>query len=161
VTGHWLSEEFTLGNCVLAMRPLSESHTSDNILATVKNVIASVGYTGIVTSKTHDNAANMVNAMQPDRANGIEGESIRCAAHTLNLVVQDALDNSANGVTEIRQKCRDLITHFNHSSTSSAALRERQSAAGETPKKLRADVATRWNSFYLALERVNLLKVFS
>ena len=105
-----------------------------------------------------DNAANIVGAMQPpprpQDPEYIEGESIRCACHVLNLVVTDVLGNPANGVDDIRDKARAVSTHFNHSSTSQTALNKEQSAAHERSKKLKADVVTRWNSFYVMLERL-------
>jgi hypothetical protein len=109
-------------------------------------------FKGALISKTHDNARPMVNAMTDDTK--LCGESIRCAAHTLNLAVEDIFnDSSLLGV--LRQQCRDITTFFNHSSTANADLLREQVASGaKMSKRVHADVRTRWNSSFLMMERL-------
>src|SRR5690349_11116793 len=79
------------------------------------------------------------------------GESLRCAAHTLNLAVEDIfLDASLLGV--LRQQCREITTFFNHSSSANADLLREQVASGvKMTKRVYADVRTRWNSSFLMM----------
>lgn len=86
-------------------------------------------------------------------------ESIRCAAHVLNLVVGDVLEKDNSPLTGLRQRCRNIASHFNKSSTSMSALLKEEGKCGIKPKKIFQDVRTRWNSFYLMIERLLVLKL--
>ncbi|XP_025190378.1 zinc finger BED domain-containing protein 4-like, partial [Melanaphis sacchari] len=73
-----------------------------------------------------------------------------CFAHTLNLIVQDALKLEI----DLIEKIKSIITHFKKSSRASHKLNEYQSNNGsKIPKKLIQDVCTRWNSTYYMLDR--------
>ena len=64
----------------------------------------------------------------------IPGVSIRCATHTLNLVVEETLEMPC--LLNIRDVCQAVTTHFNHSSVSTAALLSLQRAHFALTKKM-------------------------
>ena len=110
-------------------------------------------FKGTLISKTHDNARPMVNAMANEEGK-LCGESIRCAAHLLNLAVDDIFAKiPLLGV--LRQQCRDITTFFNHATSSNAdLLREQVSFGVKVTKRVHADVRHRWNSSFLMMERL-------
>jgi hypothetical protein len=80
------------------------------------DVLQKNGFQGRVVSKTHDNAMNLVGAMQgPIKYDvwnrdmtEIPGESVRCNTHLLNLVVTKVLENPDLNLESLRQKCRSV-----------------------------------------------------
>lgn len=78
-------------------------------------------------------------------------------AHTLNLIVNDAL--RTNAVSEILEKVKNIVAHFRKSSVSNEKLMSFQKQNGNQPLKLIQDVVTRWNSTYYMLERFSKLEI--
>ncbi len=95
-----------------------------------------------------DNASNMTLGIEKTGWNHLP-----CFAHTLNLVVQDAIKNDSE-VTGIKEKCKAIVSHFNRSMKSAEKLRAMQQQLKVPELKLIQDVATRWNSTYLMMERI-------
>lgn len=69
-----------------------------------------------------------------------------CIAHTLKLVVQNALDN-ANDIASIINKIKHLVTFFKHSVSATDELNK------ICKLKLKQSVPTRCNSIYFMLEK--------
>jgi len=69
-----------------------------------------------------DNAANVINAVR-DIDEVQEQDGLTCAAHTLQLVVNDVL--AFDDIQEICQKAGKLVGHFRHSSTATTALQSK------------------------------------
>lgn len=61
--------------------------------------------------------------------------------------------NRLHSVEDLISKIRSIVTHFKRSNNSSEKLMTYQKNSGVEPKKLIQDVATRWNSTYLMLDR--------
>ena len=76
-----------------------------------------------------------------------------CCAHTLNLVVQDAIKADPE-LSVLREKCKSIVSHFHKSTKSSEKLRSVQQQLHIPELKLIQDVVTRWNSSYLMFERI-------
>lgn len=77
-------------------------------------------------------------------------KSLRCFAHTLNLIVQDALKLQQCLIEKI--KC--IVTHFIKSSKANHKLNIYQTSnRSKVPKKLMQDITTCWNSTYYMLDR--------
>ena len=76
-----------------------------------------------------------------------------CFAHTLNLVVQEAI-NSEPVLSKLQEKCKHIVAHFHRSTKSSEKLRSVQQQLNLPQLKLIQDVVTKWNSTYLMFERV-------
>lgn len=147
-TAHWLEESYMLGHAVLDMKVFPESHTAENI---TKSLLDSVSDWNIPATKVravvHDNAANITKAVKDANI-----PSFRCFIHTLQLVINDAIDANTS-VKETISAARRIVTHFNHSGYNK--LHEIQEELGLPKNKLHQDVSTRWNSTYYLLERIN------
>ena len=74
VTGHWLDEKFGMHAVTLALHPMEGSHTGVAICEAVCESLRAAEFAGKIIAKTHDNAANMVAAMEDEK---LAGESIR------------------------------------------------------------------------------------
>lgn len=147
-TGHWISENFKLNHAVLNMAHFPESHTSENIK---RELLQCVTKWDIPITKiqaiVHDNGANMVKGVKETLL-----PSQRCFIHTLQLVINNALDNSSP-IKAILTSARRIVTHFNHSGYTK--LESIQSELGLPNHKLIQDIQTRWNSTYYLLERLS------
>ncbi|XP_053158125.1 zinc finger BED domain-containing protein 4-like [Hemicordylus capensis] len=117
-----------------------------------------------------DNAANISKA-----ARQVCGVSIACVAHTLNLVVQDALglkeasksrlraqgvssaQDPAAPVAALVERCRKIAGHFHRREKARRRrlLKARQIELGLPEHLLPQDVPTRWNSTFLLLRRMH------
>jgi len=72
-----------------------------------------------------------------------------CFAHTLNLIVQSAI----NKVSELISKVKSVCTHFHKSTTANNKFMTYQKNNGiKEPKKILQDVSTLWNSPFFMLE---------
>lgn len=78
-------------------------------------------------------------------------------AHTLNLSVIEAL-GAHTELNSIIKKCRNIVTHFKHSVLAFDKLKAIQEQMGFPLLKVKQDVATRWNSCLLMIERLLQLK---
>lgn len=76
---------------------------------------------------------------------------VRCAAHTLQLVVDDAFKNAAKGISSLIQKARRLVKKL-RTQTFLYMLKK------QNLKKPIIDCPTRWSSTVVMLERLLLLK---
>ncbi|XP_053158029.1 zinc finger BED domain-containing protein 4-like isoform X2 [Hemicordylus capensis] len=97
--------------------------------------------------------------------------SIHCVAHTLNLVVRDALGlsgakarrgiraegakrQSAAAMAALVDRCRRIAAFFHRSEKGRQMLKERQVELGLPEHLIPQDVPTRWNSTFLLLQRL-------
>ena len=82
-----------------------------------------------------------------------------CAGHTLQLAISDAL--KAPDTSKVVARCRHLVSLFHRSIISSDALKVRQKAenSNQRPLGLLQDVATRWNSTFIMLQRLLELRI--
>lgn len=99
-----------------------------------------------------DNAANILKAVKLTGFNHLP-----CVAHTVNLVVQDALKSPI--IVPVHHKAKNIVDFFHRSTVAASKFTsyQRQMRPDKVPLKLVNDVKTRWNSSYMMLER--LLKV--
>jgi hypothetical protein len=88
----------------------------------------------------HDNAANMILAsVLSDK-----WERFGCSAHTLQMAVNRPFEKSK--VTDVITSASRLVSHFRHSSNSTAQLKTQQMKMSLPIKKLMLQSKTRWNS---------------
>ena len=153
VTAHYLTTDWQLKVNVLATRPIDDRHTGQNIAKHLKAIADEFGIriSAIVT----DNASNMVRAAQ-------EGNMPRvgCFAHTIQLCVNDGLEKQRR-VSKAISTGKRVVTHFSHSNLSTQALLDQQAIMDPSQKavKLVQDVATRWNSSFLMMQRLLRLRI--
>lgn len=107
VTIHFTDDDFNLMTMLLKCALFNETHTSANLAAELNSVSEEWGVDKKVMLAVSDNAANITNAIK----NGTGWKFLGCYAHTLNLVVRDAL-NAQLMITDIINKVTIIVTHF-------------------------------------------------
>lgn len=146
LTAHFI-KDWHLHTKMVATRPLDVKHTGVHIgeaILALKDEFQIERVSGVVT----DNAANMVVATRE-----INLKHFRCYSHTLQLAVEDGL--KVPEINKALAHARKLVGHFSHSSSSVNALKDHQKMMGVSqPLNLIQDVATRWNSQYLMIQRL-------
>ena len=148
VTCHFVTSSWELKSCVLATYQVHMSHTAENIAVELKKIADGWGIANKICCIVTDSAANMLAAA---RLTG--WRHLPCFAHTLNLIVQEATDKDEE-LSELRCKCRSIVTYFKQSLNAKDKLSEVQKQIGGEEKKLIRDVVTRWNSSYYMYERL-------
>lgn len=158
VTVHYISEDWLLMSHVLGTLPLEERHTGENLAAWMIEMLLKfdVNPSKVVTV-VHDNASNMVSATNILLATyGIN--SLRCSAHTLQLVVHSTLNKDATVQTTLTL-ARKLVEHFRRSTVANSALVQQQEQMNLQPLDLIQDVPTRWSSTYNMCKRLVELRL--
>ena len=106
ITCHNLVSSWELKSCVLATYQVKMRHTAENIAAELKKVANDWNITNKISCIVTDNVANMTAAAQ------LTGwVHVPCFAHTLNLIVQEAIDRD-QGLTDVCTKARSIVTYF-------------------------------------------------
>ncbi len=95
---NWQMQEF-----VLETGHFSAQHIADNISAELKRIAEEWGITQKVLAVVTDNGANMVSAVHK-----AGWKHYPCFAHTLNLVVKDAIKTSPE-IFHLLEKCRSIV----------------------------------------------------
>ncbi|KAG7463116.1 zinc finger BED domain-containing protein 1-like [Solea senegalensis] len=72
--------------------------------------------------------------------------------------IRDKSFDDVEGLNELRQKCRRLVTLFRTSTTAKERLVQVQEQMGRQPYKMIIEVDTRWNSTFLMLQRLYELR---
>ena len=80
-------------------------------------------------------------------------ESVSCAAHTVQLSIEDSLHDCPN-IQSILHKCERIVKFFKKSTSGYNRLVDAQRQLGLKELKLLQNVKTRWNSEFYMLERV-------
>jgi len=146
ITFHFIDTQFVLRSVLLGCYEFSESHTGLNLSNTIQETLDKwdMDKNKIILAIS-DNANNIKSAL-----NLLQVKSLECFAHTLNLIVQDALKLQSCLIDKI--KC--IVTHFRKSSRTNHKLNVYQTSNGsKVPKKLLQDISTCWNSTYYMLDR--------
>ncbi|KAH8367502.1 hypothetical protein KR084_011566, partial [Drosophila pseudotakahashii] len=150
VTCHFLTDSFQFKSAVVSTSKLENAfnHNAINIAETVQNISDEWNLFDKVSAIVTDNAANVVLACKY-----LNKTHFPCFAHSLNLVVQDAL--TIEEIKEPFQKCKRIVQFFKSTTIAFAKLRESQSP--EKALNLVQEVPTRWNSSFHMI-RMLLLK---
>lgn len=93
-----------------------------------------------------DNAANMVAT-----ADSLNLPHLPCSAHTLNLVVKNAIKAS---ITNTVEEAKRVVMFFKRSAKATYKLFEMQTKLNYAQQKLKQDCPIRWNSTYEMLKRL-------
>lgn len=142
VTCHFI-EDFCVASCLLDCFEFSERHTADNIAQQLLSVAAEWGVDKKVVCCLTDNAANVTKAIQT-----IGWMHLPCLAHTINLVVRDALQASK----PIIDKVKEAVEYFHRSTVGAQKLKETQLQMKMEELRPKQDCPTRWNSTYYMLK---------
>lgn len=152
ITCHFISDGWELTSFCLTTMPLEERHTGPNIAAWVEQAVERFEIpTSKIVAVVHDNGSNVVLA-----ANILQEKngwvSVRCAGHTLQLVINHALKNPQ--ISKALGASRSLVEHFKRSELAASDLKLKQKQMGTPEHKLVQDVSTRWNSTYHMISRL-------
>jgi hypothetical protein len=148
LTSHYITPFWELKSPVLATVQLTSKHTAINIASELEKLANEWEIKDKVVSIITDNAANMIAAT---RVCG--WTHLSCFAHTLNLVVTDAI-KADDDLMRVQQKAKNVVSFFNHSPKATDRLCDVQKQLSLPPHKLIQDVATRWNLTYFMFERI-------
>lgn len=150
ITAHFIDQEIDkLVSIMIGCIHFKESHTSLNLKDFLQEKFIEWGVDKRIGAIVSDNAANIVGAVQ------LGGwRSIRCFAHSLNLVVQTSIAKIKDTIGKVKQ----IVEYFHRSPPGAKKLKEIQQQMQLEPLKLKQDVSTRWNSTYEMLCRINNIK---
>ncbi|GJR42959.1 zinc finger BED domain-containing protein RICESLEEPER 2-like protein [Tanacetum coccineum] len=152
LTGHFIDNDWNLVKKVLNFCRL-DGHRGIDIGKGVENCLEEWGFTNILSISVDNASANdgaitfMKLILEKYDACLLSGEwiHIRCAAHVVNLIVQDGIKHVGSSIESIRcgikwiKKSGARIEKFNKCA---------RSARCESTKSLILDCPTRWNSTY-------------
>ena len=122
VTCHFINENCELTSFSLTTMPLEERHTAENIASWVERVADQFDFSlrDNALAIVHDNAANVVAALRILKEKHWVA-SHRCAGHTIQLVVNDALKKNPM-IDRTLDTARCLVKHFKKSELASSKL---------------------------------------
>lgn len=148
LTAHYIDSQFQVKNMLLEVASYEESHTSTNVAKEIKRIINEWGIEEQkILLTVSDNAANIKKAIIDE----LRWRFFGCLAHTINLIVQDALKTEDANI--LVTKVKDIVSYFRRSTVAKTKLDFYQRQNGCEPKKLLQSVVTRWNSVYFMCER--------
>ncbi|CAG8841213.1 18793_t:CDS:2, partial [Gigaspora margarita] len=160
VTCHWISDEFHIYDLILGVIEMGAYKTADDIINSIEPMLEEFGLEGSkILSITTDNGSNVKLAVTQLLARLLLSDPIAnifCAAHTLQLSVEAGLEVAHS----LLIKCKALISLLS-GEKKRKQLREAQVRVGILKVNIVdviTDVATRWNSTYMALERLTELE---
>jgi hypothetical protein len=146
-TGHFVHKD-TRRKVILSAMVLEQDHTGAYLSSKLNEAVSTWNLSGKIHMGIRDNASNMVSAMRIANI-----DDFGCMAHTLQLVLHDALFTQTS-VENVIKKSRKIVTHFKHSEQACRHLSECQHSCDTPAHHLVQDVETRWNSTYLMLQRL-------
>ncbi|XP_067633760.1 E3 SUMO-protein ligase ZBED1-like [Eurosta solidaginis] len=152
VTSHFVRDNKMI-SAVLSTKEILGNHTSQNIATELKLIFDEWSVFDKIVTVVCDNGANI----KKDIIEMLQKHHHPCVAHTSNLCVIDAI-KAVPQVTVLINKCRAIVTYFNHSSQATEKLKNMQKQMGVTELRLKQDVPTRWNSTLIMMERICLVK---
>ncbi|XP_061127704.1 zinc finger BED domain-containing protein 4-like [Syngnathus typhle] len=115
VTCHFV-HDWQMVEYVLEANCFTEQHTAANISLALKRITDHWGITQKVAAVITDNGANVVAAVHQ-----AGWTHYPCFAHTLNLVVKDAI-KAVPEIVNLLHKCSAIVTFFHHSSKATEKL---------------------------------------
>lgn len=145
VTCHFL-QKGKLQSRLLGVSKFPQSDTADSFKEAQELLIADWGLKHKLVCIITNNIANMTRCAQLMKINHIS-----CFAHTLNLVVKKAIEDTS-GLAHIRSKARKIVGLFKSSTMAKERLTCAQEQLGMSQPKLLQEVETQWNSTYLMLQ---------
>lgn len=160
ITIHWINKEWQIRSMLLDIIPLHDPHTGDLIAETITNTIREFEIGKRLLGVTTDNGSNMISMMNKLKTNcsqefnNDEVTHHRCIAHVLNLAVKDGLEYISDNI----KKTRTFTNRLRNSVLMIEEMKEIASALKEKFKMPENDVATRWNSTYLMLKRLDEIR---
>jgi hypothetical protein len=152
VTVHYIDNSWVLCDRVLAVMPIDERHTGDNIVKWLLDALAQYDLSpSKVSALVHDNGSNMVAAAK--KLEALHGwSSVRCVAHTIQLVVNAVLQSVS--ISDTLTSARRVVEHFKRSALATSMLHAKQEQMSVPDHQMIMDVSTRWNSTLYMIDRL-------
>ncbi|KAK7881406.1 hypothetical protein WMY93_029815 [Mugilogobius chulae] len=144
VTCHFI-ENYKMVSCLLDCFEFSDRHTSENLAEELLKVAKEWNVENKVVCCVTDNAANITKAIKI-----LKWIHHPCLAHTINLVVKDALKVIKADVDKVKA----IVEFFHRSTTATHKLKSTQQQMGIPELKLKQECITRWNSTFHMLKRI-------
>lgn len=142
ITGHWITDDWSLQSVALECVNVVERHYSDNVAELYKKFATDWEIAKKIQALITDNARNMTSAV-----NKTGYAHIPCMAHSLQLSILHGFKVADTETLFV--KCRKIVGHFKHSAANTTELKN----CSESPlRKLQQDVPTRWNSIFVMLQ---------
>ena len=157
LTAHYIDPEWNLRAKILSFCAFPPPHSGLAIAMKLMELIKEWGLQKKVFTVTVDNASSNDNMqgflkrqLRKDLVCSGEFFHIRCAAHILNLIVQDGL----SVISEALEKIRDSVKYVKVTESRELLFQGCVETVGIIKKGgLVLDVTTRWNSTYLMLSK--------
>lgn len=143
VTCHFI-EDFSMSSCLLDCFEFSDRHTSENLAEELLRVAKEWHVDGKVVCCVTDNAANITKAVKI-----LKWTHHPCLAHTINLIVRDALKVMKPTVDKVKA----AVEYFHRSTVGAEKLKSTQRQMGMPELRPKQDCPTRWNSTFHMLKR--------
>jgi hypothetical protein len=150
VTAHMIDKTCQLYSLTLETSYIEGKHTAENIYTSILSCISKWKLANKVNTIITDNGANMIAAIKRGM-----WTSLPCFAHTLNLVVTDALKNVH--LSDSVDKFRKIVHIFKSSPSRNSVLLNKMKAQG-IQSTLKRDICTRWNSLLIMLKSIMNLR---
>jgi len=152
VTVHYIDNSWVLCSRVLAVMPIEDRHTGDNIVKWLLDVVAQYDMSpSKVSAIVHDNGSNMVAAAK--KLEALHGwSSVRCVAHTIQLVVHAVLQSAT--ISDTLTSARRVVEYFKRSALATSLLHAKQEQMSVPDHQMIMDVSTRWNSTLYMIDRL-------
>ena len=152
VSCHFMTTDWQMKTVNLSTMPLEERHTAANIVTWMEEILEKYKISQTkIKAVVHDNGANIVAAMRLlEEKHG--WASVRCAGHTLQLIIKDALKDS--NISRAISVSRCVVGFFHNSEMASTKLKAKQKQMGTKQHAMIQDVSTRWNSTFYMMERL-------
>ncbi|GBP92579.1 Zinc finger BED domain-containing protein 4 [Eumeta japonica] len=148
LTCHGIASDFERSSIILKCETFDDRHTGDIIAEKFDTMLSEWNISNDqVHCMIRDGGSNMKRAMRLAKLQDLD-----CAVHKMQLAIQSSL-NSQENIKGIKQKCKKISTHFNHSTIAQKQLHKIQDKLNQPHLKVFQDCVTRWNSTYYMLER--------
>jgi len=137
----------------LATREVHGAHTGENIAAVLLEIFNEWEINNKIVTIVSDNGLNIKNAINTH----LQKYHHPCAAHTLNLSVNEAITSNTE-LSQVIKSCKIIVGHFKHSTFANEKLKNYQIQMGLPQLKVKQDVSTRWNSSLIMMEKLFEIK---
>ncbi|KAJ3658741.1 hypothetical protein Zmor_010464 [Zophobas morio] len=148
LTCHGIAENFDRSLIILKCETFDDRHLGDIIAEKFDTMLTEWN---ISKEQVHciirDEGSNMKRAMRLAVLYDLD-----CAVHKMQLAIRSGLQSQEN-ITVVKQKCKKISTHFNHSTIAQKQLQKIQDRLNQPHLRVFQDCVTQWNSTFYMFER--------
>ncbi|XP_063900926.1 zinc finger BED domain-containing protein 4-like [Zophobas morio] len=148
LTCHGIAENFDRSSIILKCETFDDRHTGDIIAEKFDTMLTEWNISKVqVHCIIRDEGSNMKRARRLAVFNDLD-----CAVHKMQLAIRSGLQSQEN-ITVVKQKCKKISTHFNHSTIAQKQLQKIQDRLNQPHLRVFQDCVTRWNSTFYMFDR--------